>query len=257
MSFNVIEELQELQERKCPPSISKCYEYNHSKRKDVILWYSIIANTDNAQCTIGVKLYEHYHNGFLRPAFPNLVKRLADFGHPIQFYPSLSPHHYDGMHSIYNAEVACHLPSLSNLDFSLVSEIVNGVPLNVKRKNQQVLYGYTGQDQKRQNNDDIINKPSSTPKENSHLGIGALIPLSKLNDEMDPNYVLHASPSQHEERSDKWAWPLIATEKKVNQNEAIFNFLEYSSLILNEWAVSGDGLDYMKLEPDLSTDGKQ
>jgi hypothetical protein len=49
---------------------------------------------------------------------------------------------------------------------------------------------------------------------------------------MDPSYVLHASPSQHEERSDKWAWPLITTKKKVNQNEAIFNFLEHNSLIL-------------------------
>jgi hypothetical protein len=47
------------------------------------LWYTIIANTDKAQCTIGVKLHEHYHNRFLRPAFPNLVKGLADFGHPI------------------------------------------------------------------------------------------------------------------------------------------------------------------------------
>jgi hypothetical protein len=63
---------------------------------------------------------------------------------------------------------------------------------------------------------------------------------------MDPNYVLHAL---HE----KWARPLIATEKKVNQNEAIFNFLEHNSLILNEWAVYGDGKDYMKLEPNLST----
>jgi hypothetical protein len=32
----------------------------------------------------------------------------------------------------------------------------------------------------------------------------------------------------------------------------IFNFLEHNSLILNEWAVSGDGKDYMKLEPNLS-----
>jgi hypothetical protein len=95
------------------------------------------------------------------------------------------------------------------------------------------LYGYAAQDQKRQNNDDIINKPTPKPKENSQLGIGTLITLSKLTDEMDPNYVLHALPSQHE-RSNKWAWPLIATEKKVNQNEAIFNFLEHNSLILNE-----------------------
>jgi hypothetical protein len=42
--------------------------------------------------------------------------------------------------------------------------------------------------------------------------------------------------------------------KKVNQNESIFNFLEHNSLILNEWAVSGDGKDYMKLEPNLSTE---
>jgi hypothetical protein len=73
---------------------------------------------------------------------------------------------------------------------------------------------------------------------------------------MDPNYILHALPSQHEERSDKWAWPLITTENKVNQNEAIFNFLEHNSLILNEWAVSSDGKDYMKLEPNLSTEIK-
>jgi hypothetical protein len=73
---------------------------------------------------------------------------------------------------------------------------------------------------------------------------------------MDPSYVLHASPSQHEERSDKWAWPLITTKKKVNQNEAIFNFLEHNSLILNEWAISGDGKDHMKLEPNLSTEIK-
>jgi hypothetical protein len=53
-------------------------------------------------------------------------------------------------------------------------------------KNQQVSYGYAAQDQKRQNNDDIINKPRSKPKENSHLGIGTLITLSKLTDEMDP-----------------------------------------------------------------------
>jgi hypothetical protein len=45
-------------------------------------------------------------------------------------------------------------------------------------------------------------------------------------------------------------------QKKVNQNEAIFNFLEHNSLILNEWAVSGDGKDYMKLEPNLSTEIK-
>jgi hypothetical protein len=137
-----------------------------------------------------------------------------------------------------------------------VSEIVNGVPLDTKQKNQQVLYGYAAQDQKRRNNDDIINKPTLKPKENSHLGIGTLISLFKLTDEMDPNYVLHALLSQHEERSDKWAWPLITTEKKVNQNEAIFNFLEHNILILNEWAVSDDGLDYMKLEPSLSTEIK-
>jgi hypothetical protein len=128
-----------------------------------------------------------------------------------------------------------------DLDFSSVSKIVHGVPLDGKQKNQQVLYGYAAQDQKRQNNDDIINQPGYKPKENSHLGIGTLITLSKLTDEMDPNCVLHASPSQHEERSDKWAWPLIATKKKVNQNEAIFNFLKHNSLILNEWAVSSDG----------------
>jgi hypothetical protein len=73
-----------------------------------------------------------------------------------------------------------------------------------------VSYGYAAQDQKRQNNDDIINKPTLKPKENSHLGIGNLISLSKLTDEMDPNYVLHALPSQREERSHKWARPLIA-----------------------------------------------
>jgi hypothetical protein len=73
---------------------------------------------------------------------------------------------------------------------------------------------------------------------------------------MDPNYVLHASPSQHEERSEKWAQPLIATKKKVDQNEAIFNFPKHNSLILNEWAVSSDGKDYMKLEPNLSTETK-
>ncbi len=162
-------------------------------------------------------------------------------------------HHYDGMHYIFNAEGAHHLPSFRDLDFSLVSKIDNGVPLDSKWKNQQVLYGYTAQDQKRQNNDDIMNKPRSKPKENSHLGIGTLITLSKLTDEMDPD-ILHASPSQHEERSEKWAQPLITTEKKVNQNEAIFNFIEHSSLILNEWEVSNDGLDYMKLKPDLSTE---
>jgi hypothetical protein len=30
-------------------------------------------------------------------------------------------------------------------------------------------------------------------------------------------------------------------QKKVDQNEAIFNFLKHNSLILNEWAVSGMG----------------
>jgi hypothetical protein len=80
----------------------------------------------------------------------------------------------------------------------LVSKIVNGVPLDSKQKNQQVLYGYAAQDQKRQNNDNIINKPRYKPKENSSLGIGTLITLSKLTDEMDPNYVLHALPSQQE-----------------------------------------------------------
>jgi hypothetical protein len=37
-----------------------------------------------------------------------------------------------------------------------------------------------------QNYDDVINKPSLKPKENSHLGISTLIPLSKLTDDMDP-----------------------------------------------------------------------
>jgi hypothetical protein len=60
-------------------------------------------------------------------------------------------------------------------------------------------------------------------------------------------------PFQCEESNDKLTWPLIATEKKINQYEAIFNFLGHSSLILNEWALSDDGLEYMKLEPDLST----
>jgi hypothetical protein len=92
--------------------------------------------------------------------------------------------------------------------------LVDGVPLDRKQKNQQVLYGYAAQDQKRQNNDDVINKLRYRPKENSHLGIGTLITLSKLTDEMDPNYVLHALPSQREERSDKWAWPLITTKKR-------------------------------------------
>jgi hypothetical protein len=54
MSFNIFEELQEV-DGKSPPWISKCYEYNHRKRKDFILWYSIIANMDKAQCMIGVK----------------------------------------------------------------------------------------------------------------------------------------------------------------------------------------------------------
>jgi hypothetical protein len=56
------------------------------------------------------------------------------------------------MHSIYNAEGAWHLPSFRDLDFSLVSKIVNGVPLDAKQKNQQVSYGYAAQDQTRQNN---------------------------------------------------------------------------------------------------------
>jgi hypothetical protein len=67
----------------------------------------------------------------------------------------------------------------------ILFKIVNGVPLDAKWKNQQVSYGYAAQDQKRQNNDNIINKP----RENSHLGIGTVITLSKLTDEMDPNYV--------------------------------------------------------------------
>jgi hypothetical protein len=40
-------------------------------------------------------------------------------------------------------------PSQLDLDFSLVSKIVNGVPLYGKQKDQQVLYGYAAQDQKR------------------------------------------------------------------------------------------------------------
>jgi hypothetical protein len=44
----------------------------------------------------------------------------------------LSTHHYDGMHSICNDEGARHLPSFTDLDFSFVSKIVNGVPLDGK-----------------------------------------------------------------------------------------------------------------------------
>jgi hypothetical protein len=51
MSFNVIEELQEV-DGKSLLSIGECYEYNHSKRKDCILRYTIIANTDKAQCMV-------------------------------------------------------------------------------------------------------------------------------------------------------------------------------------------------------------
>jgi hypothetical protein len=80
--LNVIEELQEV-DGKSPPLIGECYEYNQSKRKDFILGYTIIANMDKAQCTIGVKLHEHYHDGFLRPAFPMLIEGLASFSHPI------------------------------------------------------------------------------------------------------------------------------------------------------------------------------
>jgi hypothetical protein len=61
-----------------------------------------------------------------------LIEGLASFGHPIQLYPSLSTHDYDGMHSIYNDEGAYHLPSFTDLDFSLVSKIVNGAPLDAK-----------------------------------------------------------------------------------------------------------------------------
>jgi hypothetical protein len=75
------------------------------------------------------------------PFLCSLVEGLASFSHPIQFFPSSSTHHYDGMHSIYNDVGACHLCSFMDLDFSLVSKIVNSVPLDAKRKNQQVLYG--------------------------------------------------------------------------------------------------------------------
>jgi hypothetical protein len=68
------------------------------------------------------------------------------------------------MHSIYNDEGACHLPSFMDLDFSFVSKIVNGVPLDGKWKIQQVSYGYAAQDQKRQNNDNIINKVGYNPR---------------------------------------------------------------------------------------------
>jgi hypothetical protein len=47
-----------------------------------------------------------------------------------------------------------------------------------------------------QNDDDVINKPSLKPKENSHLGISTLIPLSKLTDEMDPKAKKAAPPSK-------------------------------------------------------------
>jgi hypothetical protein len=42
MSFNIIEEMQEV-DCKSPPLIGECYEYNHSKRKDFIFWYTIRA----------------------------------------------------------------------------------------------------------------------------------------------------------------------------------------------------------------------
>jgi hypothetical protein len=38
------------------------------------------------------------------------------------------------MHFIYNAEGAHHLPYFRDLDFSLVSEIVNGVPLDADER---------------------------------------------------------------------------------------------------------------------------
>jgi hypothetical protein len=47
-----------------------------------------------------------------------------------------------------------------------------------------------------QNDDDVIKKPSLKPKENSHLGISTLIPLSKLTDEMDPKAKKAAPPSK-------------------------------------------------------------
>ncbi len=52
MSFNIIEELQEV-DSKSPPSTGKWYEYNHSKRQDYFLQYTINANMEKAQCTIG------------------------------------------------------------------------------------------------------------------------------------------------------------------------------------------------------------
>ncbi len=106
MSFNIIEELQEV-DSKSPPLTGKWYEYNHSKRQDYFLQYTINANMEKAQCTIG-------------------------FGHPMWVYPSSSPHHYNGMHSIYNAEGVHHLLSFRDIDFSLVSKIVKSVPLDVK-----------------------------------------------------------------------------------------------------------------------------
>jgi hypothetical protein len=83
MSFNILDEVQEV-DGKSPPSLGKCFEYNHSKRNVFILRYTVLANTDKAQCTIGVKLHEHYHNGFLQPAFPKHIKGLANFSHPIR-----------------------------------------------------------------------------------------------------------------------------------------------------------------------------
>jgi hypothetical protein len=191
---------------KSPPSIGKCYEYNHSRRKEFILWHTIIANMDKAQCTIGVKLQEHYRNGFLRLAFTILSRDLLIL--VIQ---------YDVIH------LGLHTTMTVCIQSTMARELVIYPPSAIlislwcprfltalhlmlnKAKNKQASYGYAGQDQKRQNDDDIINKPSLKPKENSHLGISTLIPLSKLTDEMDTSYILHLLPSQDEESSNKWA----------------------------------------------------
>jgi len=141
-----------------------------------------------------VKLHENYHSGYLCPTFPKLVEALSKFGHPIWFYPSTSECHSDDNCIVCNDSATLVLPSFCCINFSIVPELVGQVPLDEKCQNQQVSHGYAGQDQQRKEGD-LINRPQPKISSDSNRALTELITLSHLTDEVDPEYVLHASPS--------------------------------------------------------------
>jgi hypothetical protein len=100
---------------------------------------------DKAQCTISVKLQEHYHNGFLRPAFTILSRDLLilviqyDFIH-LGLHTTMTV----CIQSTMAKELVIYPPSAILISLWCPRFLTALHLMLNKAKNKQVSYGYAG-----------------------------------------------------------------------------------------------------------------